>query len=428
MEVISPMTNYTRLIYQMKRKLSSFSKKITKNLSKPKSKFILDFLYGLLENQSVLLSEIARALKEEITLKKTIERLSRNLENLKNINQIRNNYIESIKHLISDDTIFCCDKSDIVKSASKKLEALDRVHDGSTGETADGYDTFEITALTDKQQMPVSIYTRLYSSLEKGFKSQNIETLKGLNFIKKHFGYKGIYALDRWYDNNLFFKEFTKENEERHFVIRAKKNRNVIYKDKTMNILDVAKLYKGKYLTYFKDKHGDIKKAKYSYAKIKLPAIPDKELTMVIVLGLGKKPMMLISNLKPKSKKLTKTILEAYLKRWKIEEYFRFKKQQFDLENIRVQTLNRIRNVDLLLSILIGFIASFSENRKTTKMSMWITKMSKRIYEIPNFDYYAIADGIFNILKRAKTGIKSILHRKIKNNKSQQMKLMEMPL
>ena len=60
----------------------------------------------------------------------------------------------------------------------------------------------------------------------------------------------------------------------------------------------------------------------FSYAKIKLTIIPDKELTLVIVKGLGKLPMMLISNLNPKSKKLTEVILRVYIKRWKIKEYF----------------------------------------------------------------------------------------------------------
>jgi hypothetical protein len=79
---------------------------------------------------------------------------------------------------------------------------------------------------------------------------------------------------------------------------------------------------------------------------------------------------MLISNLKPESKKLTKTIYEAYLKRWKIEEYFRFKKQQFGIENIRVRSLRSIRNMDWLLTILIGFIGIQSEKRKTTKLGV----------------------------------------------------------
>ncbi len=422
------MINYTKLIYQLKRKLSTFSNKITKNLSKPKSKFVFQVLYGLLESQTVLLSEIARSLKEDITLKKVIDRLSRNFKNFKNEQKVMDNYINSIKSCIDEDTIFCCDKSDIVKPASKKLEALDRVRDGSTGNLADGYDTFEIAALTDKHEMPISVYSHIYSSKEKDFKSQNTETIKGLNFIKKHFDNKGIYALDRWYDNNLFFKYFTENNNECDFVIRMKKTRNVIYKDKKMNILDVANLYKGKYVTCFKDKHGVNKKVKFSYAKIQLPAIADKQLTLVIVRGLGKTPMMLISNLNPKSKKLTKTILETYLKRWKIEEYFRFKKQQFDLENIRVRSLNSIRTMDLLLTILIGFIAMFSEERNATKLNLWIIKSAARIYNIPDFDYYAIADGIYNIFKKAKTGIQNFINDNIKLRQSQQLTLSKLLL
>lgn len=422
------MINYSRLIYKLKRKLSTFSNEITKSLTKPKSKFFFQILYGLLENQTVLLSEVSRALKERISLKKTIDRLSRNLKNFDNQDEIKENYINAVESFIDNDTIFCCDKSDIVKSASKELELLDRVRDGSTGKIEDGYDTFEVAALTSKHEMPVSVYSRIYSTLEKDFKSQNIETLKGLDFVKKHFGNRGIYTADRWYDNNLFFKEFTKENAERKFVIRAKMTRNVIYKNKSMNILDVANLYKGKYVTYFQDKHGKSKKVKFSYAKIKLPVIPDKKLTLVIVRGLGKKPMLLISNLKPESKKLTEVILRVYIKRWKIEEYFRFKKQQFDLENIRVRSLNSIRTMDLILTILIGFIAMLSEKRNTTKLSLWISKLAKRIYDIPNFDYYAIADGIFEILKKSRTGIKSFLNLNIKSKRSQQPNLFSLQL
>jgi len=417
------MINYTKLIFELKRKLSSFSKKITKDLSKPKSKFVFQGLYGLLENQTVLLSEIARALKEDISLKKIIDRLSRNFKNFDEQEKLMDNYINTIDSLIDENTIFCCDKSDIVKPASKELEDLDRVRDGSTGKIADGYDTFEIAALTSKHEMPASVYSRVYSTLEKGFKSQNVETIKGLDSVKKHFGNKGVYTADRWYDNNLFFKYFTQKNNECNFVIRAKKSRGVIYKGNTMNILDVANLYKGKYVTYFKNKYGKRKKVKFSYAKIKLPIIPDKELTLVIVRGLGKLPMMLISNLNPESKKLTEVILRVYIKRWKIEEYFRFKKQQFDIENIRMRSLNSIRTMDLFLTILIGFIAMFSEKRNTTELSLWISKLAKRIYDIPEFDYYAIADGILAILEKTRKGIQSFIDKNINSKDSQQLKL-----
>ncbi len=55
-----------------------------------------------------------------------------------------NNYLNETKLHFDDNTFFCCDKLDIVKPYCKKLEALDRVRDVSTGETEKGYDTFDI--------------------------------------------------------------------------------------------------------------------------------------------------------------------------------------------------------------------------------------------------------------------------------------------
>ncbi len=42
-------------------------------------KFICNMLYGILASESCLLYEIGRNLHEDITLKKTVDRLSRNL-------------------------------------------------------------------------------------------------------------------------------------------------------------------------------------------------------------------------------------------------------------------------------------------------------------------------------------------------------------
>ena len=420
------MTNYTRFIDQMKRKINNFSKKITKKISKPKSKFIAQMIYGLLQSQSVLLSNVSRGLKENILLKKTIERLSRNLENFNDQEKLIEEYINKIKPHINDNTVFCCDKSDLVKPHSHKLELLDRVRDGSTGETEKGYDTFEIAALTENKELPVEIYSRIYSSLEKGFKSQNIEALNGLDFVEKHFGKKGIYALDRGYDANRYYKYFSEGNKD--FVIRAKGNRNVIYKSKSLNIEKVAALYKGKYVYHYKNKKNKERHLKFSYAPIKLPALKDKELTLVIIRGMGKKPTLLISNLKPDAKKLTLAILKYYIKRWKIEEYFRFKKQKFNLENFRVRSIKRIRNLDLILSITIGFLALFSDKKQKTKLRIIVKKVSERIYDIPDFDYYALADGIKEILAKSYTGIASSLKSYYKKRRSQEHLRLSLPL
>lgn len=121
----------------------------------------------------------------------------------------------------------------------------------------------------------------------------------------------------------------------------------------------------------------------------------------LLMINFYKPPIMLITNLNPMDKRLSLTILKTYLKRWKIEECFRLKKQ-FDFENIRVRSLNSISTINLLLSITIGFIGMFSQKRKESILVIFILKISKRIYDILKFDYYALSDGIYTILQKTK--------------------------
>ena len=71
------MINYSRLGYEIKRDFTNFSGKISKGLKRPQEKFVHQMIYGILAGNKLHLSEIARSLKESITLKKTIDRLSK---------------------------------------------------------------------------------------------------------------------------------------------------------------------------------------------------------------------------------------------------------------------------------------------------------------------------------------------------------------
>ena len=48
---------------------------------------------------------------------------------------------------------------------------------------------------------------------------------------------------------------------------------------------------------------------------------------------------------------------KVHLLRWRIEEYFRLKKQQFELEDLRVMSLQSIRNLNLLAMLAVGNIS-----------------------------------------------------------------------
>jgi len=63
----------------------------------PAKKFILQMLYGILESNKVHLSEIARSLEENTSLKKTTDRLSKNLSSFNGKENIMKNYIQLVK-------------------------------------------------------------------------------------------------------------------------------------------------------------------------------------------------------------------------------------------------------------------------------------------------------------------------------------------
>ena len=65
---------------------------------------------------------------------------------------------------------------------------------------------------------------------------------------------RNLKEFDRGYDNNRYYEYLISHNEK--FVIRAKKNRDVIYKGERINILKLAQRFKGKYRLKFTKKNG----------------------------------------------------------------------------------------------------------------------------------------------------------------------------
>jgi hypothetical protein len=126
----------------------SFSEKLCKGLSRPDFKFVSQMMYGLLAGQSCHLSKIARAIGEDIALKKTIDRLSRNLGAFAGGAVLFENCVRAAKGYFSDRTILIVDDSDTTKPCSRKLEGLGTARDGSTGEYGTGCHTIGAAALT----------------------------------------------------------------------------------------------------------------------------------------------------------------------------------------------------------------------------------------------------------------------------------------
>ena len=145
------MINYSRLGYEMKRDFTNFSHKISKGLKRPQEKFVHQMVYGILAGNKLHLSEIARSLKESITLKKTIDRLSRNRNTFDSKDSLMQHYLNLVKRHGKDDyAVIIIDNSDIAKPTSRKLEVLSEIRDGSTDEITQGYLTMDAAVLSEK--------------------------------------------------------------------------------------------------------------------------------------------------------------------------------------------------------------------------------------------------------------------------------------
>ena len=130
--------------------------------------------------------------------------------------------------------------------------------------------------------------------------------------------------------------------------------------------------------------------------------------------------LMLLTNLDSDDKRLCVTLTKVYLMRWRIEEYYRFKKQNYGFEKFLVRSLKSIRNLDLFLTVALGYIGTLSEKVNESIEVMEIVAASKRLYGLARFTLYALSDGLAAILSKSFSGISGFF---IKPKPSRQLSL-----
>jgi hypothetical protein len=118
-----------------------------------------------------------------------------------------------------------------------------------------------------------------------------------------------------------------------------------------------------------------------------------------VVKGFGLKPMMLLRScpVNIRKKESIWKIVEYYLAQWKCDESFRYIKQCYNLEDIRVRSYNSIRNIVVLVLAVSYFAALYlGQNIKLKLLVERVFLISKRFFGVPSFFKYAIAEGIFS--------------------------------
>ena len=124
------MAYFTSNTYILKRKILTFSNKISKQLSKPDRKFTADITYGMLASQSCLLTDVVDQLHEDSKKINIVDRLSRHLDKCTPA-KAAVSYLQMLKKWIPSEPVIHIDDSDVLKPDGYKFESLDTVYRGS---------------------------------------------------------------------------------------------------------------------------------------------------------------------------------------------------------------------------------------------------------------------------------------------------------
>lgn len=375
--------------------IQQFARRMTKGLSKPKKRFVSQMMFGIQAGRDVKLSNVARSLKEEIRLIKTEDRLSKHMMSKDLTEELNEKMIKEGSWHVSEDTVLAIDLSDIHKPYAKKMDNLAQVWDGSAGEVRHGYWLCEVIGADVKDEKIVPLYSESYSQKAKDFISENEQILTAIRKVNERTQGKGIWTFDRGGDRPILVEEF-KELKQR-YVIRIKDTRDFIdrkgRKRKIRQILSRIR-YTEKYKVKI-DKEGYKEEIEIMLGRRDQLWMAGIEVSLVVVKGFGREPMLLITNVK----KDAIEILEIYLTRWKCEESFRFIKQEYHLEDVRVRRYKSIRNTVVLVHAIFYFVSVYLGYR--LRMNILLDKIlakAKRFFEIPAFKHYAVADGIAHLL------------------------------
>lgn len=392
----------SKLRSRLKAQLTKFSSELCGELSRPLEKFVAQMLFGIQASQDVKLSSIARSLKEEIPLIKTEDRLSRNLKAAELEAELAAQLAAMAGRRVETNTVLCLDLSDIRKEYARKMEYLTTVRDGSSGELHAGYWLCAVTGAEVHGSEILPLYQKLYSTEAADFQGENEQVLAAIDLVRGSAGGRGIWTMDRGGDRKKLLEPLL--DRRQRFVIRSTGKRSVIgryhiersvaefaAKCRLRHRARVIKIQGGRERTC---------NLRFGVEQIRLPGRSEL-LDLVVVAGFGKEPMMLLTNALNGARDSESLwwIAQIYLTRWKIEETFRFLKQSYNLEDIRVRKYQRLKNLVVLVAAAAYFAATFlGQKMKLRILCEKLLIISQRFFGIPPFRFYALADGIKRIL------------------------------
>lgn len=393
----------TRIAEKLRAQIHQFWGILSPHFSKPKLKFLEQMLFGVSASQDCKLSRVARVLDETILLKKTEERLSRHLATPGLGQAVQQQIVAHAARRVTGDTLIVVDPTDIRKPYAQAMPHLATVRDGSTGQLVKGYWACVALACEAHRRRVLPLMQELWSAEAPGFKSENTQLLSIIDPVAGATAKRGVYVLDRGGDRMKLYEPLLERSLR--FIIRLRGDRHLVMRGRARRADDLARGVRMRYAeTVVRESAGGEKKVhlEYGFVRVRLSGRSDMELSLVVVKGFGQEPLLLLTNVAVKAtRRSVWWVVSGYLTRWLVEETIRFIKQSYQLEEVRVLDYERLRNLAALVMAAAYFAAVWlGESLKLAVLASQVSRVAKRFFGVPEFHYYALADGIAVLLSR----------------------------
>lgn len=250
----------------------------------------------------------------------------------------------------------------------------------------------------------------IYSIVERWFKSANVKTIELVNRLVECIGSKGLWVVDRGYDNGIILQHFL--DKGLRFIVRMKSNRKVLVKGASVNIRRACKGINRRVI-YNKNGRFGTKKVKLKLKgreyKLTLISYKDKRNKEVMI--------FLTSGWIKSAEELTRRV-RGYFRRWGVEESYRFEKQGFGIEKSIVCKYSRIKTLlGLTLMSRLVLIKINEEGRLREAVLKEAKAEKEKLKDRPKFIYYRLLEG----LKEMFSGIARVFSIRLRRRRREQL-------
>jgi len=419
------MSNDARLRLKWKVGLLTYLKAFRSLASKPVYKLICEVSHGILSSGSLKMSEIARALKEDIDLHHTSKRLSRMLIKHKLWNKIEDTVMSRMSRHLHDEMVLAIDPGDLDRRHAEACESIGKIRDGSSGDIISGYPLLSIVARDSRKGKTVPLFLRLFSHEEYGCNSENNEILSAMSRVRREVGDKLLWVIDRGGDRSVLWNHWIPHQYQ--MLVRVTRQRHWHWRNHVMDAQAIAKQLSCKHQCKLR-RHGNAS-VKFGITTVRLPSQPDTPLTMIVVRHGKKEPMILVSTRRAYGRRQGMALIHAYMDRWAVEEGFRFSKQGFGLEGVMARKLNALKNLVALMLLAWSFLvehedraAELKERGKPDNLKRSQAKRKRNPSEKHHaFPFYAILKGWKMLFALANTALTQWLRKSDKPKHQKQL-------